>query len=411
MRSRPILRRHFLAAFGAATFTLASPVAAQRAVSRADAVAAVVARSPALAVSAADTMTARGVVLEARAIPNPTLNLSATKDAPQRHIAADLPLDFPWLRSARIAGAQAGHAAAVDRFALARAAAAFDADTAYTMALVAQAHAALSRQAALAADSLRQAAELRRDAGDVSDLDVELATIAAGQAANLAAVDSLAARSALLDLQTLMGESAGQVDIQLADTLAVRDSVPLVMAQAGAPTPLAVAAAERSVAAADHALTAARRSVWGSASVQLGVDFHDNTQPGYLPVIGLAIPIPLFNRSPGAVTLAQAERDRARAELRVVQQASARDIARVRAAQEAALERVRRDRTLLASASRVEALSRTAYREGATPLATVLQAMGVARETRGAYVDDVGTASVAAAALRLLTTSSVIIQK
>lgn len=397
------MQRRLLAA-GYAVITLLVPctAVAQRAVTRADAIAAALARGPRLAVAAADTSAARALLLAARAYANPTLNLSVTKDAPQRHVYADIPLDFPWLRRARIAGASAARDAALDRFALQRAAITFDAETTYVNAVVADARARLSRRSAADADSLRRMAVARRDAGDASDLDVAVATITAGQQENQALADSLTAIAALLDLQAVMGDAHAGVAITLADTLALVDTT----AAPSRGTPLAVRAAARSVDAADAAVRAEQRSVWGSASVQLGVDYHDNTQAGYLPLVGLAIPLPLFNHNQSGVAAAEAERDRARAELRLTQVESARDIARVRQALAIAVQRMTGDRALLASANRVVAMSLSSYREGAASLADVLQTQTAARATLAQYVDDVGAADAAAAALRLLTAST-----
>ena len=63
----------------------------------------------------------------------------------------------------------------------------------------------LSRRNALDADSLLHMVERRRDAGDASDMDVELARVNAGQQANIAAADSLTWISTLLDLQAALG--------------------------------------------------------------------------------------------------------------------------------------------------------------------------------------------------------------
>ncbi len=396
-----MVRFPFAAACAAILVMTARPAGAQHPVTRADAVAAALAAGPRLPLAAADTAASRAALLGARAYANPTLNLSATKDAPQRHIYADIPLDFPWLRSARIASAGAAHGASLDRFALERAAVVFDAETTYVNAVVADARARLSRRNALDADSLRRMAVARRAVGDASDLDVELAAIAAGQQENQALADSLDATSALLDLQTVMGAPSTRVTISLADTLSLSDT-----GVAAGGTPYAVRAAEQAVTAADEAVRAERRSVWGSASLQLGVDYHDPTQSGFLPLVGLAIPLPLFNRNGSGVAAAEAERDRARAQLRLTQLESQRDIARVSEARAIALQRVARDRTLLASANRVAAMALTAYREGAAPVATVLQAQSNARDTLGQYILDVGTANAAAAALRLLTASA-----
>ena len=125
--------------------------------------------------------------------------------------------------------------------------------------------------------------------------------------------------------------------------------------------------------------------------------------PGALPTIGLSIPIPLFNRNDGAVQLADAERDRARAELALARLEAASQLTRARRALTLALERVARDRRLLDGAGRVSALSLLAYREGAAALPSVLEAQRTAREALATYIDDVAMARTAAGVVRLLT--------
>src|SRR5207248_495722 len=82
------------------------------------------------------------------------------------------------------------------------------------------ARARLSRRNALAADSLRKTAQLRREVGDVSELDVHLAAVNAGQVESAAADDSVAAVEALLAVQLAMGLPGDDVSITLADSLA-----------------------------------------------------------------------------------------------------------------------------------------------------------------------------------------------
>src|SRR5207302_1129607 len=131
---------------------------------------------------------------------------------------------------------------------------AFDVDTASPRALAALPHAQLSHRNAVAADSLHKMAQLRREVGDVSELDVSLAAVNAGQLENVAADDSLAAIDALVPLQLAMGLPGGEVTIALADSLAPpADTVP------PAPeVPLPVASAAASVRASE--LARARRS-------------------------------------------------------------------------------------------------------------------------------------------------------
>src|SRR6266704_207005 len=111
-------------------------------------------------------------------------------------------------RRTRRGAAEAARDAARDQFAFDRAAIEFDVDTSYTRSLAAARHAQLSRRTADDADSLLKIARLRRDVGDVSELDVRLAAVNAGQLENAAVDDSLAALGSLLSLQLQMGLGA-----------------------------------------------------------------------------------------------------------------------------------------------------------------------------------------------------------
>src|SRR4051812_43844280 len=85
---------------------------AQRPVTRADAVDAAVTVGPRLAVAQADTAVALAALITARALPNPTLAASYTKDPPPYHASLEIPIDFPWLRGARVGSARAARVAA-----------------------------------------------------------------------------------------------------------------------------------------------------------------------------------------------------------------------------------------------------------------------------------------------------------
>ena len=125
--------------------------------------------------------------------------------------------------------------------------------------------------------------------------------------------------------------------------------------------------------------------------------------PGVLPTVGITIPFPLFDRNRGGIALAEAERGRAQAELTLAQVESRTEIARARRSLQLSLDKIRRDQMLVAAANRVATLSATAYREGASPLPTVLEAQRSAREALAQYVADLADAAIAAATLRALT--------
>jgi len=105
---------------GLVAVTTAPRVAAQQPVTRAEAVAAALARGARAAFGRADTARAAGVLRAARAFPNPSLAATYTKDVPHYHYIADLALDLPWLRSARIGAAASARDAARYGFAFER---------------------------------------------------------------------------------------------------------------------------------------------------------------------------------------------------------------------------------------------------------------------------------------------------
>ena len=348
--------------------------------------------------------TARGAAARVRAagaFANPTLAASYSKSVPQYHAILDLPLDFITLRGLRLAAARSASEAAQLRLAFARAAIRLDVDTLYTIAAARRARAALSLRNAIDADSLLAVASVRRSAGDASDLDVDVASINAGRARNVAAADSAGVIASVLDLQQTLGLAADAQALALADSLALPASDSA--ASARGTTPLSVAAAQRDLEAADRAVALERRSIWSGLALQAGVENHDPTgaEPGLLPTFGVSVPIPLFSQGQGAIAVAEAERDRARVELLAAQRESVALIAKARRDLATSTGRVARDRLLVETANRVARRSLQAYAEGAYPLTTVLEAQRNARDTLSELIDDLVAANAAAAALRL----------
>lgn len=385
---------------------LAVALLAQQPVTRAEAAAAALARGARVALGRADTTAALGAARTARAFPNPTVSGSYTKDTPNYHVVGDLPLDLPWLRAPRIGAADAARDAARYQFAFDRAGILFDVDTTYTRALATAMHARLSRRTAADADSLLKIARLRRDVGDVSELDVRLAAVNAGQLQNTAIDDSLSALGDLLSLQLQMGLAADTATIRLADSLAAPDD----SVSGGLPASeyLPVAAAAARLRSAERTLTFTRASRF-APSFEFGIDKGDPSSPNpnqLLPVIGFSLPFPLFNWSGGEVTRAIAERDRARAELDLTRRATDAAVARVGRELIAARDRARRSAELVASADRIAAISLQAYGEGAVALASVLEAQRNAREILARYIDDLAAADAAVRTLRWLTARS-----
>lgn len=398
---------------------------------RAEAVALALARGVTAAVGRADTAAANAQLVVARALPNPSLSASYSGAAPQLHALVDVPLDLPPFRSLRVNSARATLDASRLQFAYTRATVRYDVEVAYGQALAAGERAVLSRQSARDADSLLTLARRQRDAGDASDVDVDLASINAGQQENVAVSDSLAALTGVLDLQTLLGLASDQPRITLAESLpglissalaadsllggrAATGSVgittgqPSIAAQAQTQAqPLQIAAAAATYEAQDFALGIARRRNALVPSVQVGVEGRDPTggPRGPLPLLGFSLPLPLFNRFQGDVALANANRERAAAQLDAARKTAAGAIARARRDLASGAARLQRDRTLIETARRVASKTLTGYRAGASALPAVLQAQRSVRDAFAQYATDAVAAANAAAAVRLATAS------
>ena len=389
---RTLLRATPLLVFFSVTARSQEPVTRKQAVESA------IARSARAAVARADTLVGSAQLVTARQWENPSLAATYSKAVPHFHEIIDLPLDLTGVRSARIRSAEATRLASQYRFHFERAAAALDADTTYTRALASAEHLRLARRNAKDADSLRRMSIVRRDAGDASELDVLLASVNAGQAANQAATDSLTYVSNLFDLQMAMGLDTSRVAVTPVDSLTLP---PATDADTAPTRALPIIAAEQALTAADLSVRAQRRSVFTPLSIQAGIEHGDDSEPGILPTFGFSIPLPILNRNRGPIAQAEAERERARADLVLARLETKTAIGRAIRSRNLALDKIRRDRLLVESATRIAGMSLTAYREGAQGLPAVLEAQRNAREILSQYVDDLAEAWIASAILRL----------
>ena len=400
---RPALLLYAVRAVGslAVAALLGTPIHAQVATTRRDAIASALARNPLVAMASADRAAADAAVGLARQWENPTLGANLTKSGPQQHYSLDIPFDPWWQRSPRIAAATTAQSAAALRYHFATSSIAFDTDTAYTRAQLALVHRQLSARTARDADSLLVLARLRRDAGDASDLDVELAGVFAGQARNAASGDSVAARFAMLTLQTVMGLSGDSLGVAPADSLSLAETAPADL-RAGS---VLLDAANLDVRAANLRVNAERQRRFGAPAFSIGIEAVDpGGQRGALAMAGISLPLPLFNRNQANVAAARAELARAEAQFNFTRITTSASITAARRDAEAAKARAARSAQLVASANRIAAMSLLAYREGASTLLVVLESQRTARETLGQYFDDVALARNAASLLTLLLT-------
>lgn len=397
------MNRRFVAAV-LVLFASARPLAAQRALTLDDAVRLALADNPAAVLARADSADGAARLAGARAHPDPLLATDYTRDPPRLHAEFELPLDVLGGRASRIDAAEASFGATRLAGAAARARIRYDVTVAYVEAAAARRRLDLAARAAEDAAELERIARARRDAGDASDLDVAVAGLAAGAERNRLARDSLAAVSAMLDLQLLIGESATAVTLVVADSL--ESLVPGVPAQAA--TPLRVAFAQSILDSRNADLAWQHRLRFPAPALRFGVEASDPDTPGsaLLPTVGLTFALPLFDRNRSGIALASSGVARATAELRIARRESAAAVARARRRMESARRRFGLDNELVTDAERVAGLVTAAYREGAYALGTVIDAQRTVREALTAWVDDIAELIIAGAALTLETTGA-----
>ncbi|NJD11995.1 MAG: TolC family protein, partial [Gemmatimonadetes bacterium] len=292
--------------------------------------------------------------------------------------------------------ARAGLQAAVLRVEIARARIRYDVLAAYAHAASACQIVSLSAQQAAHGAELLRITRARRDVGDASDLDVDLAEVSAAQLISALLSDSLRAVTATLELQGAMGLPVDSVLISPVDTVPVSVALPPNSA-------LAVAAGEAEQRAAERRLTEQLRSRLPVPALRLGVEKGDpaGESSGLLPMIGVSLPLPIFHRNGGAVGAARAAADRAAAELAQARRDAALAVAVAERERAVTQARLAADRTALASAQRVATRSLAAYREGAFSLSAVLDAQRSAWEAARQVLEDIAAFRSAEAAVAL----------
>ncbi|HUP88751.1 MAG TPA: TolC family protein [Longimicrobiales bacterium] len=372
---------------------------AQRPVTLQQAIDAALTSGPRIAIVRADSLAAEARVRTARAYPNPTLSPAYTKDAPQYHIELEQPFEYPFLRAARIRAATLGVRGVGYLAAAERASVRYEVEVAYANAAAAVTVKRLSnRNAADALEMLRITRERER-LGDASELDTKLAEVGAGQAQLQALTDSLLSITTALELQALMGMSAKSLEITAADSLDTDNHSNTISDVA----PLRLTAAEQQVEIEKANVAAARAARLPAPALRVGIEWHDpddeDAKNKKKPLIGIAVPLPLWDRNRGPIEEARAAEARANAEVALVTLQTQN--ATLLAQQELSLarSRVQRGREVMADAQRVASLSLTAYREGAYTLANVLEAQRSARDAVRTFIEAMQAGRVAQAAL------------
>ncbi|MDT8369947.1 MAG: TolC family protein [Longimicrobiales bacterium] len=265
-----------------------------------------------LRLARADAAEAAGVARQAGAYPNPTISGSREslgddgEDYSESYVNLSQRLEWPAARSARRSAADRAAEAARARLAGDSARLAFEVKEAYTRAARAErAEAVLARVTEVFRTGDRNAAE-RWDAGDLSLYDRRRIGVELTRYETRLAEAALEAASARRRLALLIDPEGETIEFSPTDVLT--ELPPAVTAERALETAASrrreLAVAEAEVASAQAAANAARSERIPDLTATLGYKRQSDGFSG--AVLGLALPLPLWDRRGGAVEAADA---------------------------------------------------------------------------------------------------------
>jgi cobalt-zinc-cadmium efflux system outer membrane protein len=311
-----------------------------------------------------------------------------------------------WARR-RAAAASADEARA--RLADARRTVEADVVEAYASAALADANERIARDSAGYLREEARIAEVRLSAGDISRSDLDQIELAATRLELDAESAANAARAQRLALETLLGIAKPDGQLVVADSL---EALVQRMAAAGPGTPAGqradVTAAEAEVRRADAAWQLEKAQRIPDVTLFFSLEHQPPDVPNTIGV-GLALPLPLWNRNSGAIAAARASRDQAERAATHVRAQVIADTTTARAAFDEASTRWRRYRDEVRPRSEeVRRSVSLAYEKGGASLVDLLTAQMGDNDVRLATMQAANDAVIAAARLRAATTTTIL---
>jgi len=336
------------------------------------------AAAPRLIVGEAETRAAEGRALQARARPNPTLDLQVENiggDGPYRDfqgaettLSVGQILELGGKRGARVATAQAELDTARSRAGMGRVAYARDLVLAYASAEAAGERLVVAKEASDLAEADAGAARLLVDNGkeaEVRALQARAAVSAAQAEVSRAEADSGAALARLAALtggeRTFTAVTPGALDHVWGASASASGQAPAI----------AIAEAEQRVAT--RKLDLERRRATPDLTVNFGVRRLAG-EDATAAVAGFSLPLPLFDRNRGAVKSAQADADAARARLLIAQADAVADRRSAEGEARAAERSAAAAREGETAAREAYRLAKLGYEAGKLPLIELLAA-------------------------------------
>ncbi|HEY8196827.1 MAG TPA: TolC family protein [Gemmatimonadales bacterium] len=339
--------------------------------------------------AAARVAAARGAYRVAGAVPNPTVSYSYSESPPRQHLLVDQPLDWLLRRGHDRESARYGIGSALADSSATLADQERQVRVAFFTARAAGVAETLTIAQSALADSVARIGAARLRAGDISLLEAEQGRAEAARVRQSLSSARELSRIAASDLAGIIGADPAHPPIPVGALDAGLDHPPspgVALEQ----VPAVRAAIADSASAAALARSTSVRNI-PLPTLQAGAEWQDPTEPnaGALAVIGLAIPLPLWQHGSGASAEARARAVVAAAGVREARLDAARRVeaARIRLEESGLRARFARD-SLLPAARALRSRALKAYQSGETGVLPMLDALRSERDASLAGTQD-----------------------
>ncbi|WAC71513.1 TolC family protein [Roseateles sp. SL47] len=276
-----------------------------------------ISHSPALAAAQKEVSASEGALQQAGLWRNPTLSATVEDTRASTRTTTttlDIPLELGGKRSARLSAAEQARAVAVASAAQARAQLQAQVVSAFFNVLVAQERTGLATAAAELSARALEAVQRRVTAGKVSPVEASRAGVDRAQALLELSEAQAEERSTRHRLATLLGEDQPSFSTVEADTTAPQRPAFAELVsrmEVGPALQLHQAELQRRRALVDMA----RSQAVPDMTLSIGAK-RDNDLGRTQAVVGLSVPLPLFDRNQGGITEANRQADKAADDLR-----------------------------------------------------------------------------------------------
>lgn len=302
--------------------------------------------NPELRALALETVAVDAAGRQAALLPNPSLEYlreGKTSEGGSSSVQLAIPLELGGKRAARMEAALAGSRAAALELAVGRARIEAEVVAAYHQAYIAQQHVALAAQVSESGRRSSQAAARRVLAGKVSPVEEARARVAEANWRMEGVTAQRELDEARIRLASLLGDTGSEPATLAAPVPPSEAALPGAQLEDLIASAPAIGRAVAEVDAGKASLRMERAARMPDVTLIVGSKRSEGPERDRVRqnIIGLSMPLPLFNRNQGAILAAERRTDKARSELEATRQRVRAEALQAHARMQAALQQER----------------------------------------------------------------------